>query len=348
MQTIVAALAFAGVSSLMFELATGWLRWPALRWPALITWVAMPLTVGMHFLQAQHPLGNWGWAAWPFTWACSAYGLYREEREGRNVFSESRHTLFLWLPITLAVWELHYWAEHSNFGDAWRMAALALPPTVALLAILHPSNRRRWPLETHWPLYRDVLSTPMACAIGLWTVIVNVKDPGSMSPTLYLPLLNPLDLMIAATLYALTGWKRSIENRAASAFLDKTLPILGFIWLNAIAFRSIHYWAGVPYRLDRLFDDMLVQATLSILWTSTALVLMLLAGRRMKRQLWIIGAGLLGVVVAKLFLIDLANSGTIARIVSFLVVGILLLVIGYLAPVPPGEKEASWVDPRHG
>jgi uncharacterized membrane protein len=41
------------------------------------------------------------------------------------------------------------------------------------------------------------------------------------------------------------------------------------------------------------------------------------------------------VVVAKLFLIDLSSIGTVARIASFLSVGVLLLVTGYLAPLPP-------------
>jgi len=52
-----------------------------------------------------------------------------------------------------------------------------------------------------------------------------------------------------------------------------------------------------------------------------------------------IGAALLGAVVVKLFLVDLAGSGTVARIVSFVGVGALLLVIGYVAPVPPGARE---------
>ena len=38
-------------------------------------------------------------------------------------------------------------------------------------------------------------------------------------------------------------------------------------------------------------------------------------------------------------LLDLANSGTVARNVSFLGVGILLMIIGYVAPVPPGDAE---------
>jgi uncharacterized membrane protein len=272
---------------------------------------------------------------------CAVYGLYREELDGNHVLSESRHALTLWLPIILTTWELYYWTETWDLGHAWRTAALALSPTAALIAILQPGHKSRWPLEARWPLYRDVLLSPIACAIGLWTILANIKDPGSMSPLPYLPLLNPLDLMIAATFFAFAGWKGSLENRDVTAVLDKAFAVAGFIWLNAIALRSIHYWAGVPYRIDRLLDDVLVQATLSILWTSTALVLMLLARRNMKRQFWIIGAGLLGLVVVKLFLVDLANSGTIARIVSFLVVGVLLLVIGYVTPVPPGEKEAG-------
>ena len=47
------------------------------------------------------------------------------------------------------------------------------------------------------------------------------------------------------------------------------------------------------------------------------------------------GAALLGVVVLKLAVNDLGNTGTVARIVSFIGVGVLLMVIGYLAPVPP-------------
>jgi uncharacterized membrane protein len=50
---------------------------------------------------------------------------------------------------------------------------------------------------------------------------------------------------------------------------------------------------------------------------------------------WFVGAGLLAVVVAKLFVVDLVGVGTVARIVSFLAVGALMLGIGYVAPLPP-------------
>ena len=46
-------------------------------------------------------------------------------------------------------------------------------------------------------------------------------------------------------------------------------------------------------------------------------------------------AGLMAVVLIKLFLVDVAGVNTGARVVSFLGVGGLLLLLGYLAPQPP-------------
>ena len=45
----------------------------------------------------------------------------------------------------------------------------------------------------------------------------------------------------------------------------------------------------------------------------------------------------MGVVLVKLLLIDLAQSGSLERIVSFTGVGLLMLLIGYFAPFPKKE-----------
>jgi uncharacterized membrane protein len=52
------------------------------------------------------------------------------------------------------------------------------------------------------------------------------------------------------------------------------------------------------------------------------------------RAPWVAGAVLLAAVVAKLLLVDLSGTGTVMRIVSFIGVGVLMLVIGYVAPLP--------------
>jgi len=61
---------------------------------------------------------------------------------------------------------------------------------------------------------------------------------------------------------------------------------------------------------------------------------MLLASRKMIRSVWIAGAALIAVVLVKMFFIDLDASGTVERIVSFLVVGGLLVATGYFSPIP--------------
>jgi len=68
---------------------------------------------------------------------------------------------------------------------------------------------------------------------------------------------------------------------------------------------------------------------------------MLFATRKSDRPVWFAGAALLVAVIAKLFFIDLSNVGSIERIVSFVGVGVLMLVVGYCSPLPPRPAQRS-------
>jgi len=113
------------------------------------------------------------------------------------------------------------------------------------------------------------------------------------------------------------------------------LGIGGFVWANAVLLRTLHHTADIPFRINALLGSNLVQASLPLFWTLLALVAMVLATRRGWRAVWMVGAGLMFTVVLKLLLVDLSNVGTIERIVSFVGVGLLMLVVGYFAPAPP-------------
>jgi uncharacterized membrane protein len=127
-----------------------------------------------------------------------------------------------------------------------------------------------------------------------------------------------------------------------SGQLFAVLGALAFVWLNAALLRTIHHWAGVPFAVEPLLRSTLVQTSLSIFWTVLALTTMLVATRKGARIVWLTGAALLVVVIAKLFLVDLSRVGTIERIVSFVGVGLLMLVIGYFSPLPPaGQSEVK-------
>ena len=80
---------------------------------------------------------------------------------------------------------------------------------------------------------------------------------------------------------------------------------------------------------------------LRVVSSLAALFLMIGGHLRHRREVWLIGAALIGVVVAKLFFVELSNRGGLARIVSFIGVGVLLLVVGYFAPLPPKRFDAE-------
>ena len=45
-------------------------------------------------------------------------------------------------------------------------------------------------------------------------------------------------------------------------------------------------------------------------------------------------------MVLKLFIVDLERLGTVPKIATFMIVGLLLLAVGYFAPVPPNRAAA--------
>jgi uncharacterized membrane protein len=119
------------------------------------------------------------------------------------------------------------------------------------------------------------------------------------------------------------------------------LGLASFVLLNEVVAHTVHHWGGVAYHSHSLFASMLFQSAISVVWTLAAMTVTVLATRRGLRVLWFSGAGLLAATVVKLFLIDLSRSDTMERIVSFIVVGLLMLMIGYFSPLPPKQQEQS-------
>ena len=186
--------------------------------------------------------------------------------------------------------------------------------------------------------------------IAAYVVIVVVNclgNPGSPSPLPYIPVLNPFDVLSIIAVWLLWYGLR-LQQQQARWGLDaqSTLPqrvAAGSAWfLSTIAVvRAVHHFTGVAWDVHSLAGSVGVQSTLSIYWAILGLGGMVLGTRRANRGVWMAGAALMTVVVLKLFVVDLGNTGTIARIVSFLGVGVMLLVVGYFSPVPPKADSAD-------
>ncbi|MEP7276232.1 MAG: DUF2339 domain-containing protein, partial [Betaproteobacteria bacterium] len=350
-----ALVAFVALSALAFAYAARRLAWPMARVPSLLLGVVLLAAALLGAISgikgSVHLFGNLGVAAWPFAIVVYGFLLLRFEREGAyapdGVTMRGAHAVLLWLVAVVAAHELAWLvARYVTHGGAWHVVSWGAVPAFALAGAAWLAGRGRWPVATHARAYLVIGAVPLVLWMLAWTFVVGIGSDGDPAPLPYVPLVNPLDLTLGLIAVTLLTWVRGLarEGVEVRAVVPRSAMIgvpaaLVFLWANAVVLRTIHHWFGVAWSPDAMWSSTLVQAVLSILWSVIALATMVIANRAAARTGWIAGATLLAVVVAKLFAVDLSRVGGIERIVSFIGVGLLLLLIGYLAPVPSRRKE---------
>lgn len=340
-------LILAALSALIWMLLALRTRWREL---ALLCSLLAPVA-GLILIHAWHPFyhpaANFGWLGWVVVIAAHLLVLRRLHELLPSMAASVAHVLGCWLLIGVLALELRYLmlslADHYN---AWRWLGWALLPT-AYLWVMAQARRLPWPVAGFEREYRLWAAAPLAALMLAWFWLANASSAGDSDPLPYLPLFNPLELGLLLCLGALFVWARNALPRFGLAPV-RVLPVVQavaglslFALLTVMVMRTAHHWGGVLWQSAALFDSMLVQAGLSIVWTLIALALMLFGHLRIRRELWLVGAALIALVVAKLFFVELGNRGGLERIVSFIGVGVLLLVVGYFAPLPPRKAEKS-------
>jgi uncharacterized membrane protein len=312
--------------------------WPRLDWLALAAWPAAGLAAAVVVLTFDHPAQHWGFLAWPAVVAAMLALLrLREARFPR--LESGLHATTYWLVAGLVVWQAH-WLVAQAAGEVWPMTAALATGAVLLALTLRACTGTRWPFARHAAAYLEVGCGVLLAGLAIATFGLNVHSDGTAAPLPYVPVANPLDLASALVVLVGLRWLAALarhDERLAGAALAQPAIAAGAAWLLAtmIVARSVHHFAGVPYGASSLMASTTFQGALSIVWGSAGLAAMLFGARFARRAVWLAGAVLMGVVVAKLLLVDLGNTGTLARVVSFLGVGVLLLVVGYFAPAPP-------------
>jgi uncharacterized membrane protein len=286
-----------------------------------------------------YPSQHWGLLALLAFIAVQYRFLWRQRDSSSSGLLSVFHVLTAWFLFSLVYWEARYWQEELQwYGTSaavlW-FACLVMP----LVALLNLTNKSIWPFAQYPADYRNLIPAPLLLGLLFWFTFA--CQYSGITDQFYLPILNPLDLAQAAVLiiFAYAIKRGFIGLYSAPAELRYgVIGVLGFAWINVVLLRAIHQYAGVEYVSSVMWDSVVVQMALSILWAICALVIMNLSRRWQERKLWILGAGLLGLVLLKLFTKDLTGTGTLARIVSFMVVGGLMLLIGYLSPIPAKAK----------
>ncbi len=133
-------------------------------------------------------------------------------------------------------------------------------------------------------------------------------------------------MMMFYCLYSQLRWLiKTLSIKPAT--LVSALVGWGFIWVSAITIRS------VPYQVNAILQSTTTQASLTIVWCVSSLIIVAISTWYHNKTIWWVGIVILAMTICKLFFVDLANSNTIARIISFIGVGLVLLLIGYFSPV---------------
>lgn len=344
-----ASLSFIAISCGLCRCLRPRLDWPLLDIPAL---GLLPVMVGftgyLLLCGVSHPAANGGFTGWPVTFFIW-YAILKADDGPNSPFSGVLHAVPLWLLVVLSSWELHWQMLQLLPGmESWALTMWGVVPAVTALLVARRGESLPWSVSPHYASYLGLGSGPLLIFIWFWTVAANLTQAGNPWPLPYVPLLNPLDGATLLVLITVAAWHlkaQSVLPELADQLPHRELRMAYggtiFLWLNAILLRSLHHWAWIDFTPHALFGSQLVQTSLSIFWSLSALVLMTAATRRGLRGIWLAGAVLLAAVVVKLFLVDLASHGSVERIVSFVVVGILLLVIGWFAPVPPRTGEGG-------
>lgn len=131
-------------------------------------------------------------------------------------------------------------------------------------------------------------------------------------------------VVIAVVALLLYTGQQTIKAFISDAWVQKGWPLL--VHTVTLAFISAEYlcWTTVGG------SDNQYKLGLSILWGLYAMMLVVLGIRKKQKHLRLAGIALFMVTLIKLFLYDLAGAGTITKTVSFISLGVLLLVVSFL------------------
>ncbi len=330
------------ITSFLTSVMARWRDWRQMGMASMFTLPALVLSVYLGVVGSSAsfvPSAHLGWLVWPIALIWHLRLLQVQARWSLPAQRQPLHVVGFWFFLLLAARECQW--RFAGLGEpmsSWALLGWVLMPAISFWLLRSRMLQTRWPLTEFRPAYLETASAPVAAYLLAWCFISNLLSSGNAAPLPYLPLVNPLELGQWMVMAALLLWWRALPEksnvRVNPGTAQKIGAVMGLALITGMVLRSCHHFAGVAWNSSALFDSRLTQAALSITWAALGVLTMLLGNRRASRTVWAGGAALLAVVVVKLFVIELADRGGLYRIVSFIGVGVLLLVVGYFAPVP--------------
>ena len=339
---------FIAFSTAVFAWVASRYKWQAAHRATLAHLPAILIIALMYLHDYEHFFEGIGALAWLLAFAVHFYLLKVYEDNRWKIEAGWHYAGLLYLSGVIA-YEVQWQMDEAAFSDVWSFSGALLVLSVTSLLTMLGRERISWPIQRYWDAY--LLAATTLIAMFLFLVgVTGIENPGDPAPLMYIPILNPFDVLtivgLIIAMYCLLTTKGTTEWLGINRFkLASVIWALATFGLTTIAVvRGVHHLADVPWMDRALRRSVSVQSALSIYWALLAFSGMIWGARNINRWVWLCGTSLMGLVVLKLFIVDLGNTGTVARIISFLGVGALLLVVGYFAPAPPRSAAVTDTD----
>ena len=295
-------------------------------------------------VQTAGPLDGWGVYVWPLAIIFLYAANYALSSAHYLLFVvRANYLLAAALLVAIGVFEFYPFFTARYPGHAGQLLGLTLAPLCMfwLLRLVHV-----WRAEFD-ALHAKTIAGALTGLLGICFWVGLFIAPAIVTHT-GTPIVWPLNLTQLALLLSIAMWWQQHGSESNSGIPRNqgwlVLGICAFALANAMLLRLIYLQQDIPYDAAALFRNDAVQTTFSVFWSLVGVTAVMWSSRHQHSTLWHIGMGLLAVVVAKLFLVDLAQSGTVERIVSFMVVGLLLMTVGWKSPRPQRGQVATVTD----
>ena len=328
------ALAYLAISLLLAGGLRRWLRWPRSGWGMALWALLALLCVPWANDRLGHVLAVDTSPAWMGYLAAWLIALWlNREGPGRSV--ALTHGVGLWtvaLAVTLQI------DGELEAASGWRFLAVMAPLWCLSLGLWRRPRWLAWPRSQAFESGYRYLWFGLALPLLALVWLIGLFADGLAEPLPYLPLLNPLELGLAAIALLLWGYSR--ERLPKVAAWTPLWAAAAFAFVSQATLRAVHHFHGESWS-QRILDSAFAQSSLTVIWSLIGVTAWVAGSRLGRRSLWQSGAGLMGIVLLKLILVDRRYMGNIPGIVSFLAVGLLLVAVGYFAPSPGHTKESS-------
>ncbi|MEP6898349.1 MAG: DUF2339 domain-containing protein, partial [Rhodanobacter sp.] len=272
----------------------GWRREPGavLAFTAPVLFLLMLALFGWNWMLDRQPLLGWNAVAVVFS-AVLGWRTLTNLR-ARSAAALLSQLGWWWRWVLVAASAIGVFLASSRWlSDDWRVSLVLAPVCLLCWVTL---TRPHWiapPLPEQVQRLRPPLLFSLLGVLALaW--LAGLFFDGDAAPLHYLPLINPVEILLLVILMCVARW---LGDASTPPALRQRRPIvlgvLGMAFATSATLRGVHQLGGVPWS-DALSGSSLAQMSLTVVWSVLGLLAWVWGSRRGQRLVWLAGAVTMG------------------------------------------------------